>query len=116
FAQILSEALGIARTEEFITTPELVLALQRNLLATHPHIGGDGKSLPLYLDDALHDLTTLSTKLGPAGDHPGVVDPSFPIFSECLTPDFAMTIEAASNLRLLDGIDLSHGKDYMSTI
>lgn len=116
FAQILSEALGIERTEEFITTPELVVALQRNLLATHPHIGGDGKSLPLYLDDALQDLTTLASKLGPMGDHPGIVDPNFPITSECLTPEFAMNIEAASNLRLLDGIDLSKGKDYMSTV
>src|SRR5690606_34776705 len=69
-----------------------------------------------YLDDALNDLTTLATKLGPTGDHPGVVDPNFPIHSECLTPEFAMTIEAQSNLRLLDGIDLSHGKDYMSTV
>lgn len=116
FSQILSEALGIARNEEFITTPELVTALKRNLLATHPNIGGDGSTLPLYLDDALQDLTTLSTKLGPIGDHPGVVDPDFPIHSECLTPEFAMAIEATSNLRLLDGIDLSHGKDYMSTV
>ncbi|MDC0716043.1 hypothetical protein [Nannocystis bainbridge] len=116
FSQMLSETLGIQRTEEFITTPELVVALQRNLLATHPHIGGDGKSLPLYLDDALQDLTTLATKLGPTGDHPGIVDPSFPITSECLTPEFAMNIEAESNLRLLDGIDLSEGKDYMSTV
>ncbi|MFY0541066.1 hypothetical protein [Nannocystis pusilla] len=116
FSQMLSETLGIQRTEEFITTPELVLALQRNLLATHPHIGGDGKSLPLYLDDALQDLTTLATKLGPMGGHPGIVDPSFPITSECLTPEFAMNIEAESNLRLLDGIDLSKGKDYMSTV
>ncbi|PCC68088.1 hypothetical protein SAMN02745121_04569 [Nannocystis exedens] len=116
FSQILSETLGIQRTEEFITTPELVVALQRNLLATHPHIGGDGKSLPLYLDDALQDLTTLATKLGPMGSHPGIVDPSFPISSECLTPEFAMNIEAESNLRLLDGIDLSKGKDYMSTV
>lgn len=116
FSQILSETLGIQRTEEFITTPELVTALQRNLLATHPHIGGDGKTLPLYLDDVLQDLTTLSTKLGPMGGHPGIVDPGFPITSKCLTPEFAMSIEAASNLRLLDGIDLSKGKDYMSTV
>ncbi|HEY8377251.1 MAG TPA: hypothetical protein VIK91_12210 [Nannocystis sp.] len=116
FSQILSEALGIARNEEFITTPELIVALKRNVLATHPHIGGDGSTIPLYLDDALNDLTTLSQKLGPMGGHPGIVDPAFPIYSECLTPEFAMTIEAASNLRLLDGIDLSKGKDYMSTI
>ncbi|MBK7825841.1 hypothetical protein [Nannocystis sp.] len=116
FAQILSESLGIARTEEFITTPELVLALQRNLLATHPAVGGDGSTLPVNLEDALKDLTTLSTKLGPVGNHPGILAPGFQTYSEVLTADFRMMAEADSNLRLLDGIDLSVGKDYMSTI
>ena len=116
FAQILSEALGIARTEEFITTPELVLALQSNLLATHPALKGDGTKIPVNLDDALRDLTTLTTKLGPVGDHPGVLAPGFQSFSEVLTAEFQMQVEASSNLRLLDGIDLSTGKDYMSTV
>lgn len=116
FGQILSESLGIKRTEPFITTPELVVALQQNLLATHPGVGGDGTKLPVYLDDALSDLTTLSTKLGPAGPHPGVIAPGFETKSEVLTADFAMNVEAASNLRLLDGVDLSKGKDYMSTV
>ena len=116
FAQILSESLGIARTEEFITTPELVLSLQRNLLSTHPAVGGDGSTLPVNLEDALKDLTTLSTKLGPVGPHPGILAPGFQSFSEVLTADFRMIAAADSNLRLLDGIDLSVGKDYMSTI
>ena len=116
FAQILSESLGIARTEEFITTPELVIALQRNLLATHPAVGGDGLTLPVNLEDALKDLATLGTKLGPVGDHPGILAPGFQTYSEVLTADFRMIAEADSNLRLLDGIDLSVGKDYMSTI
>ncbi len=116
FAQILSEALGIKRTEEFITTPELVLALQTNLLATHPALKGDGTRIPINLDDALKDLSTLTTKLGPTGAHPGVLAPGFESFSEVLTPEFQMQVEANSNLRLLDGIDLSAGKDYMSTI
>lgn len=116
FAQILAESLGIARTEEFITTPELVLALQSNLLATHPALNGDGTKIPINLDDALKDLSTLTTKLGPAGDHPGILAPGFQSFSEVLTPEFQMQVEASSNLRLLDGIDLSVGKDYMSTV
>jgi len=116
FAQILSEALGIKRIEEFITTPELVLALQSNLLATHPALKGDGTRIPINLDDALRDLSTLTTKLGPVGAHPGVLAPGFQSFSEVLTPQFRMEVEASSNLRLLDGIDLSVGKDYMSTV
>lgn len=116
FNEILAESLGIARTEEFITTPELVVALQRNLLATHPNIGGDGKTLPVYLDDALLDLSTLAAKLGPAPPHPGVLAPGFETKSEVLTAEFQMTVVADSNLRLLDGIDLDKGKDYMSTV
>lgn len=116
FGQILAESLGIARTEPFITTPELVVSLQQNLLATHPNIGGDGTKLKVYLDDALTDLATLSTKLGPIGPHPGVIAPGFQTKSEVLTADFAMNVEAQSNLRLLDGVDLSKGKDYMSTV
>jgi len=116
FNGMLAEALGIARTEEFITTPELVLSLQKNLLATHPSIGGDGSKIPVNLEDALKDLSTLTDKLGPSGDHPGILAPDFPSFSEVLTPEFRMFAEASSNLRLLDGIDLSNGKEYMSTI
>jgi hypothetical protein len=116
FAEILAESLGIARTEEFITTPELVVALQRNLLATHPNIGGDGTTLPVYLDDALLDLATLATKLGPVGPHPGVLESGFETKSEVLLPEFEMSVVADSNLRLLDGVDLDKGKDYMSTV
>lgn len=116
FGGILAETLGIARTEEFITTPELVQALQVNLLATHPAVGGDGSTLPVNLEDALKDLTTLNEKLGPSGPHPGILAPDFESFSEVLTADFRMNAVADSNLRLLDGIDLSMGKDYMSTV
>jgi hypothetical protein len=116
FGGMLAESLGIARTEEFITTPELVLALQQRLLATHPAIGGDGSAIPVNLEDALQDLATLTTKLGPAGDHPGILDPEFQSFSEVLTPEFRMKVAAESNLRLLDGVDLDKGKDYLSTV
>lgn len=116
FAQILAESLGIARTEEFIPTAPLVLALQSNLLATHPVIGGDGTSIPINLEDALKDLSTLTDKLGPMGDHPGILAPGFQSYSEVLTADFRMYAQASSNLRLLDGVDLSKGKDYMSTV
>ena len=116
FAQILSESLGIARTEEFIPTGPLVLALQSNLLATHPSIMGDGTKIPINLEDALKDLSTLTAKLGPMGAHPGVLAPGFESYSEVLTPEFRMYAQASSNLRLLDGVDLSKGKDYMSTV
>jgi len=116
FAEILSESLGIPRTEEFIDTENMVKALQTDLLATHPAIGGDGTILPVTLFDALSDLASLADKFGPAGDHPGLLDPSFETKSVVLGPDFAMTVSAESNMRLLDGVDLSAGKGYMSTV
>jgi hypothetical protein len=116
FAEILSESLGIPRTEEFIDTKNMVKALQTDLLATHPAIGGDGTILPVTLFDALSDLASLADKFGPAGDHPGLLDPDFETKSVVLGPDFAMTVSAESNMRLLDGVDLSVGKGYMSTV
>ena len=104
FAQILSESLGIGRTEEFITTPHLVTALQQRLLATHPAIGGDGTTIPVNLEDALKDLATLTDKLGPVGDHPGILAPGFQSFSEVLTPEFKMFAQADG---LLDSVMVS---------
>ncbi|MEZ4449342.1 MAG: hypothetical protein R3B09_07680 [Nannocystaceae bacterium] len=116
FAQILAESLGLARTAEFIDTANMVKAIQDDLLATHPAIGGDGKTLPVTLWDALSDLGSLAEKFGPMGDHPGLLDPNYPTKSVVLGPDFAMHVTAESNLRLLDGIDLSAGKGYLSTV
>lgn len=116
FGEILADILGISRTQEFIPTAALTAVLQRGLLATHPAIGGDGTRLRIYLDDALADLTTLTAKLGPTGAHPGVLDPDSPTRSEVLTAEFALTIEADSNLRMFEGVDLSAGKGYLSTI
>jgi hypothetical protein len=115
FSTILAEALLIDRTEEFITTPEVVGSLQRNLLGSHPELPADG-TLPITLGDALGDLSPLATRLGPVGTHPGVLDSAFPIFGEVFTEDFAMQVEVRSNLRVLDGVDLSAGKDFMSVV
>jgi len=118
FAQILSESLGLPRTQPFVPTDDLVKAIQQDLLATHPAIGGDGTLLPVTLYDALSDLATLSDKFGPAGAHPGLLDPGFTTKSVVLSPEFSMTVSADSNLRLLDGADLSSTglKGYMSAI
>ncbi|MCA9661302.1 MAG: hypothetical protein KC486_23385 [Myxococcales bacterium] len=116
FSQILSESLGLPRTEEFIDTENMAKAIQDDLLATHPAIGGDGKTLPVTLYDALTDLGSLAEKFGPMGDHPGLLDPNYETKSVVLSDEFAMTVSAESNMKLLDGVDLSVGKGYMSTI
>jgi hypothetical protein len=116
FADVLAQSLGIPRTEPFIPTSALVRSLQKNLLGTHPGIGNAGGRLPVSLYDALLDLSTLPEKFGPVADHPGVLVPddvNFTTRSNVLLPDFRMRVVAASNLRRVQGIDLSSGAGDM---
>jgi hypothetical protein len=115
FSQILADSLGLPRTEEFLPTAAVVSALQTNLLETHPEIGA-GARISMTLEDALADLGTLSTRLGPVGIHPGVLDSTYTPYGEVLGPNFAMEVIADSNLRVLDGADLSFGKEFISVI
>lgn len=115
FAQILAENLEIERTEEFLTTDEVVRSLRQNLLETHPAVGSRGR-IAVTLRDALTDLRTLGERLGPQGAHPGVVDPAVPTRGVVLGPEFAMHLTVDSNIRLLEGIDLSAGKEYLATV
>jgi len=115
FAQILSDSLHIGRTEEFLSTDQVVKSLQYNLLSTHPQMNGTD-FIPVTLADALSDMATMSTTFGPDGAHPGIMDPNTPVHGEILTDDFEMRISTTSNLRVLDGLDLSVGKDYITIV
>ncbi|MGK4001181.1 hypothetical protein WMF31_01050 [Sorangium sp. So ce1036] len=113
FAGVLADALDIERTAPFVPTDELILALQQQLLASHPAISDpDGVTMPVTLHDALFDLGPLAEKLGPSGDHPGVLVPddgTFTTRSDVLLPDFEMRVVAESGLRRVSGVDLSKG-------
>ena len=123
FAQILSDTLEIGRTEEFLTTEAVVASMQENVLATHPALGGRD-FIPVTLRDALTDMRTLGERLGPRDGHPGVVARGFQTIGPVFGPDFRMQVIADSNIRVLEGIDLSAtpaaggtgGKDYVSVI
>lgn len=115
FAGMMAESLDIAETDEFLDTQSVVNSLRNNLLATHPEISNDGK-ITVTLADALSDMGTLSTRLGPVGDHPGVLVPDYPTFGQVFGPDFQMSVIAESNLRVLDGVDMGAGKDFISVI
>ncbi|WP_437633312.1 hypothetical protein [Sorangium sp. So ce854] len=101
------------RTAPFVPTDKLILALQQQLLATHPAISDpEGVRMPITLYEALHDLESLDEKLGPAGAHPGVLrrdDASFTTRGDVIQPDFSMRVVAESGLRRVSGIDLSKG-------
>ncbi|MFV8754693.1 hypothetical protein ACNOYE_29450 [Nannocystaceae bacterium ST9] len=115
FSQLLASSLEIAETDEFLATGPIVASMRSNLLESHPEVLPGGK-LALYLSDALADLETLGTRLGPVGDHPGILVPDFPVHGEVFGPDFKMKVEAESNLRVLDGIDLSIDKGFITVV
>ena len=115
FSQILADSLGIGRTDEFLSTETTAQALLDNVVATHPHTGPAGE-LPITLWDVMNDLAPMAELLGPAGDHPGIVDPASPPSGAVFTDEFAMVLTADSNLVWHDGIDLSDGKDYLALV
>jgi hypothetical protein len=115
FAGMMGESLEIPVTAEFLDTGSVVASMRTNLLGTHPEVLPGGK-LALYLSDALADLETLGTRLGPNGEHPGVLTPDFPVHGEVFGPDFQMNVAAESNLRVLDGLDLSVDKGFITVV
>jgi hypothetical protein len=115
FSEMLAESLDIGVTDEFLDTQSVVASLRQNLIATHPEVSTDGK-ITVSLADALTDMQTLATRLGPVGAHPGILVPDHPTYGEVFGPDFQMSVVAQSNLRVLDGVDLSGGKDFISVI
>jgi hypothetical protein len=115
YSQILSDALGVARTDPVLSTAGLVESLKKNFVGSHPNVGAD-TSLGITLRDALADLSTLAERYGPTGGHPGVIDPAFPPSGAVLGPEFTMRVSASSNLRLCDGIDADAGKGFLSLV
>lgn len=115
FSGMMAESLEIAENDEFLDTQSVVASLKQNLISTHPEVSEDGK-ITITLADALADMATLNDRLGPVGEHPGVLVPDFPTHGEVFGPDFQMNVVAESNLKVLDGVDLSGGKDFISVI
>ncbi|WP_437589498.1 hypothetical protein [Sorangium sp. So ce1000] len=126
FADVLSDSITLDlavqpaptavrnnRTAPFVPIPKLILALQQQLLGTHPAIASpEGVRLPVSLYEALLDLQPLAERLGPSGAHPGVLvpdDDAFTTKSDVLLPDFRMRVVAESGLRRVSGVDLSKG-------
>lgn len=115
FGQILSDSLLIGRTEEVVTTPEVVRSLRENLLETHPNTSAGGR-MRVTLRDALADLATLEEKLGPVGAHPGVLAAGFTPHGAVLGPDFRMRVEALSNIRVVQGGKARGGRDDINVL
>jgi len=113
FSQVLADALGLERTQPMVSEEALVAALRDHFVATHPAVGPEAQ-LEVTLADALADLTTLADRYGPVGDHPGVI--AGEVGGEVFGPDFRMVVSADSNLRIVDGIDGSAGKGFVTVV
>ncbi len=116
FNQILADTLGVARTTEIVGTTAVVAAMQAKWMASHPALAPTGGRIPVTMYDALNDLAPLGPKLGPAGGHPGVLDPAAPPSGTVLLPSFKVVLKALSNLRWKDGVVLGAGKEYMALV
>lgn len=124
FADLFSDALGIGRNDEVVSTAGAVAAINRDLVATHPNVVFDPAEpdvplLDITMFDALNDLAPLADRFGPdsATGHTGVIDPGFTPNGVVFPPDsFRMILVGESNLQWQDGIDLDRGKDYISLI
>ena len=112
---MLAEISQIQPTDTYLSTQAVADGLYRTVLSSHPALvvdPADGiKKVPISLQDALTDLAGLHDKLGPQGDHPGVLYDATP--SAVLMADFEMTVTGQSNLRQFEGVDLSAGKAWL---
>jgi hypothetical protein len=125
FQEILSDTLGIPVTQEIVSTAGAVRALQDFWMRSHPEVRS-GAKLPITMYDAMNDLGPLKERFGPAYEgntlvHPGLVDPSFTPHSKVFTDAFQLILEARSNLRWRDGVELlpsgkSATKDYIALV
>ena len=116
FSKVLAQTLGLAETDTFLSLAQLAQGLRQTLIASHPNVADLRGRLPITLWDAANDFAPLAERFGPVGDHPGILDPKIPTKSDALTPEFKMRVIAASNLRWVDGIDLSEGGGDMFVV
>ncbi|MCO4760214.1 MAG: hypothetical protein KC502_01840 [Myxococcales bacterium] len=112
---LLADIAKISATTAFLSTEAVAQGLFTSVIASHPALVTDPtdgvKKVPVTLHDALVDLVTLDAKLGPSGSHPGILYKSSP--APVLLPDFHMTLTGKSNLRQLEGVDLSGGQRWL---
>jgi hypothetical protein len=113
FSQVLADALGVERTQPLVSDASLVAALREHFVGSHPEVGPEHE-LEVTLADALADLAPLAERYGPMGDHPGIIADE--VSGEIFGPDFKMVVSADSNLRIMDGVDASGGKGFVTVV
>lgn len=113
FSQVLADALGVERTQPLVSDESLVASLREHFVGTHPEVGPEHE-LEVTLADALGDLAPLAERYGPAGEHPGIIADE--VSGQVFGSDFRMVVSADSNLRIMDGVDASMGKGFVTLV
>jgi len=112
-AHILADLLDQAPTAAVLSAEDVAPVLLDGLMRSHPRWRGDDQGrLAVTLADALADLKTLSERYGPAGGHPGFV--AAPPSADLLQPNFALLLQADSNVTVRPG--LAPGLGYASHV
>jgi hypothetical protein len=113
--RVLASLLGIATTDYVLDLNVVTQVIIDDVIGTHPNTQRDANDHPVLnvnMYDVLQDLTTLGTRFGPSGSHPGFLTGS--TFSRVLEPGFLLSFPVSSNLAQYDAVDLSHAsKDYL---
>ncbi|MCO4760215.1 MAG: hypothetical protein KC502_01845 [Myxococcales bacterium] len=115
FSEILAITLGIAETDLIVNAQAVADSMIANVIGSHPNATKTGE-ITVTLEDCLTDLKTLTKRYGPAGLHPGFLDPSAPPVGVMLTPEFTMKMVATSNLHWHDALQLGKGKGYLALV
>ncbi|TVR00475.1 MAG: hypothetical protein EA398_11255 [Deltaproteobacteria bacterium] len=111
--RVLAELLDLSPLEPIADLDIVTDVTLERLVGAHPEVRIErGEALlAISLHDALRDLGPLAERLGPAGEHPGIVDG--PVRADLFEPGFRMRVRARSRLERFEGVDVSMGrKDY----
>ncbi|MET0285010.1 MAG: hypothetical protein ABW352_11085, partial [Polyangiales bacterium] len=113
--RVLGTLLNIATTDYVLDLDVVTQVIIDNVIGTHPNTPRDAQGRPvLNIDmyDVLQDLTTLGTRFGANGAHPGFLSAN--TRSNVLEPGFLLSFPVSSNLAQYDALDLSRAtKDYL---
>ncbi len=123
-AEILAEAVGIGVEDSFLSDHAVTSAVVDAIIRSHPNaLYRPGKKtddnpdglvpvpwghLPVTLEDAASDMTSLATRFGPY-QQDGVYHPGFVVdaYAELLGDDFKMILKANANALPYKGVDLT---------
>jgi hypothetical protein len=115
YQQILADTLGIARTRELVTLPNLVNVLRTRFMATHPAMPATG-FIPITFYETMNDLTPLAATLGPASPHAGILDPAVSTTTTVFGPAFKLSLSGPSNVWTFQGVVLGTGAGNLASI